>query len=272
MEERIKIIKSVIEKLLFPLHIKVYEKINKIIEKCLLEHPCFLEEMFYFYNLGYKQNTKYSCLTNKTKLYKLDIVIEYHMDKYPLIDIEEISNPIIKICDKGFKSLNTNEYDGNSFVINIYYNNKIYSFSIALEYILGFQKENVLKDNACQIYCHTIVPKDLLIELIKTGNNSQEYINEKSFKYIGYTKRSWHTRFKEHLNYSKKGSQRLFQKALRGEICEIGMIEHCIERCGLSMIDAVILESQEIALRSLHKIYKMGLNMISGKKNGFIYK
>jgi hypothetical protein len=272
MKGHIDIIYKVIEKLLFPLHKKVYVEINKIVEMCILEYPNFIEEMFSNYSLGYKENTKFGISINKEQFYKLDIAINYCLNKYSLKDIEKISNPIIEIKDMGFKT--PSEYDGNSFVINIYCIEELYSFSVALEYVLGFEKENVLKQNNYQLYCHTIVPKKLLNELVETKNNSQEYINNNSFKYIGYTKRSWQTRYKEHLRSSKKGSNKLFQRALRGEICEIGMIEHCIERCGLDKQDAIRLETQEIENRSLNSKNKMGLNMISGREYGyrFLYK
>jgi len=259
MKERINIICSVIEKLFFPLHKKVYVEINRIVENCLTEYPKFIDEMFINYDIGYRQNTSYCSTTEKNLFYKLDIAIHYCLNEYVLSEIEKISNPIIGIKDKGFK--NAEQYDGNSFVINIYCKNMIYSFSIALEYIFGFEKMNVLKQNSNQLYCHTIVPK-ILFDEIKNGiKYSQEYINSNSYKYIGVTKHSCLKRYGQHLYLSKKGSKGLFQSALRGKLFEIGMIEHCIERCGLTRKEILNLEKQEIENRSLKSKYNMGLNM-----------
>jgi len=260
--------KEVFEKLLFPLNNKIYEEIeNKIIE-CIYYDKCFIEKSINISNMLHNIPAFEKIKLEYKKLYAATIVVNVFSDDYRINNLRN-TFPIV-----GFDPNNTGwklveDYPGNTLVVNIgkssnnqNFNNKmrIDAYKIPLEYVLGYKYSDILEENSYQLYLHTIVPKS-------------EYYNEKfilnnAFLYVGITKRTWQKRYQEHKYNSMKGSQLLFHQALRGEKCEIGMIEHCVEKAGLEEDEALNLEEKEVENRSLNIKHKLGLNMIPGGKAG----
>jgi len=262
--------KEVFEKLLFPLNNKIYEEIeNKIIE-CIYIDKCFIEKSIDIFNKQHNTAAFDKILYESKNKYffAATIVVNIFSDDY---NINNISN---KPYIVGFEKINTGQrliefYPGNTLAINIGKSNnnqefdnkmRIDSYKIPLEYVLGYKYNDILKENAYQLYLHTIVPKNEFYD--------EEYIQNNAFLYVGITKRSWQKRYKEHLYKSNKSSKLIFHQALRGEKCEIGMIEHCVEKAGLSKNEALNLEEKEVENRSLNNKHKLGLNMIPGGKAG----
>jgi hypothetical protein len=56
----------------------------------------------------------------------------------------------------------------------------------------------------------------------------------------------------------------LFHSALRGEFCQISVLEHIVERAGLTEKQAMKIEEREVEKRSLRSLFPNGLNMIPG--------
>jgi hypothetical protein len=82
--------------------------------------------------------------------------------------------------------------------------------------------------------------------------------------YIGITRRTWQERYRQHRRNMGWGSNLLFHRALRGEFCSIGCIEHIVEYAGLTEHQAFGIEEKEVEKRSLHSLFPNGLNMIPG--------
>jgi len=144
----------------------------------------------------------------------------------------------------------------------------------------GFDEKNVLREGSHQIYSHTILSK-LHRSLIdremadgtdkKARNGYQKCYQSNSLLYIGRTKQTWQERYKQHRYDMGRGSNLRFHRALRGEFCEIGVLEHIIERAGLTEKQALDIEEKEIEKRSLHSLSPNGLNMIPGGNAGLIF-
>ena len=258
--------KEIFEKLLFKLNENVYFKIEEKIIECILVDNNYIKtafEVFDFYHLA-NAGVLIEIPNEYEILFSATLVLNYFSDDYNIKKIKNIVNPII-----GFEEINTGwrksiDYQGNTIVINIGksndgetfdYNHRIDSYKIPLEYVLGYNKENILKNNSYQIYMHTIVPKN------KTY--TEEFIVDNAYKYIGRTKRTWQRRYTEHLFHAKI-KKSLFHRAINGEICEIGMNEHCVEKAGLTRDEAYNLEKREIETRTINYIYRLGLNMRRG--------
>ena len=149
-----------------------------------------------------------------------------------------------------------------------------------LEYLLGFNEKAILRLGSYQLYYHTILSVDNQTNIkkqMKAGNNKsahtdlpfyQEFHQINSLIYIGITKRTWQERYKQHCYSMSKGSNLRFHRALRGEFFEIGVLEHIVERAGLTDKQALEIEEKEVEKRSLHYLYPNGLNMIPGGNAG----
>jgi len=264
--------KEVFEKLLFPLKSIIYEEIEEKINECIYFDKCFIEksEVIFdkvhntaaFDKIIFEHNNEYK------KLYAATIVVNIFSDDYRINNLRNISYKV------GFDPNNTGwrlveSYPGNTLVVNIGKSNnnqdfnnemRIDSYKIPLEYVLGYKYYDILNENSYQLYLHTIVPKKEFY--------SEKYLKDNAFLYVGITKRTWQIRYQEHKYHSMKGSQLLFHQALREEKCDIGIIEHCVEKAGLSENEALNLEEEEVENRSLNIKHKLGLNMIPGGKAG----
>ena len=277
--------KEIFEKLLFKLNDKIYQKINRLICNCISCDKNFIQKSFYIFEkmhniagtstvtvdeINIEQERVYR------KMYSITIVVNIFSDDYRIDNKEKINDYCIGVDpdNSGWKMLN--EYPGNTLVVNIgqrdtynsYDTNKrIYSYKIPLEYVMGFKMKDILNKNSYQLYMHTICPQN--------KHYNEKYLRENAFLYIGITGRSWQIRYKEHNNNMRKGSQLLFHQALRGEInkekINIGIIEHCVEKAGLTENEALDLEEKEVDHRSWYLKHKLGLNRIPGGKAGLKY-
>ena len=92
----------------------------------------------------------------------------------------------------------------------------------------------------------------------------QQFHKNNAFIYVGVTKRTWLERYREHFNAMCRGSKLRFHRALRGEFCSIGTLEHIVERAGLTEKQAMEIEEKEVEKRALYSLHPGGLNMIPG--------
>ena len=107
---------------------------------------------------------------------------------------------------------------------------------------------------------------EFIIENPEYNNQAsvQQFHQKNSLIYVGITKRTWQERYRQHCCDMGRGSNLLFHRALRGEFCKIGTLEHIVERAGLTEKQALEIEEKEVEERSLHSLYPNGLNMIPG--------
>jgi hypothetical protein len=147
---------------------------------------------------------------------------------------------------------------------------------VPIGYLLGVNEKAVMRDDSYQLYSHTILSTEnqaVLNKRIETIAESENYNNlpavQKKFQtisllYVGITKRTWQERYRQHCRDSVRGSNLLFHRALRGEFCAISIIEHIVERAGLTEKQAMEIEEKEVEKRSLNSLFTNGLNMIPG--------
>jgi len=267
----------VFERLLFPLNKQVYRQIQNAIDEIDERNTGKLQEIVSSFKISANMDTQTEILV----LGKRNIT-------FPSLNIS-----ILFIPKEGLKISTLNkstdykimvnydenppsEYMGNHLVIGYYQRETLHSFIVPLEYILGFNKDLVLREGSYQLYSHTILSSDKQAAIkkeMKAINDNKEYINLPSFQkfhqdnmllYIGITKRTWQERYRQHCNDMRRGSNLLFHRALRGEFCHIGIIEHTVERAGLTERQALEIEENEVEKRSLNSLYPNGLNMIPG--------
>jgi len=267
----------VFEKLLFPLHKRVYREIQNSLDEIDQKHPGQIRQILDNFSKG-------ALLDTQTEVWMLGKAEEA---LYPSLDIfilypdrkEQKISSLRKSTDYKI-TFNYNEqtpdrYSGSHLVLNYFQNSVPKIYIVPLGYILGCNVKEVLKDGSHQLYSHTILPKDKQHIDNSFGNTGKEDIGDKchsaqkeylknSLIYIGITKKTWLERFRQHSRDSARGSNLLFHRALRGEICSIGVVEHIVERAGLTEKQAMELEESEVEKRSLHSLFERGLNMIPG--------
>jgi len=274
---------TVFERLLFPLHKRVYRQIQEALDATEKKHPGKLKEILANFEVAAKRDTQ------------TETWIQGIEDKaaYPTLDISILFLP--KLCPKistlykstdykitvSFQEKSPSEYTGSHLVVGYYLKKTLHSFIVPLEYLLGFNENFVLREGSYQLYSHTILSSDNQAVIIKDleairDNNQygnmpsiQQFHKDNMLLYVGITKRTWLERYRQHCNDMRRGSNLLFHRALRGEFCHIGVFEHIVERAGLTEKQALEIEEKEVEKRSLHSLHPGGLNMIPGGYAGF---
>jgi hypothetical protein len=276
---------TVFERLLFPLHKRAYRQIQEALDSIENKHPGKLQEILTNFEVSAKRDTQ----TETWIKGKADNTV------YPSLDISILFTPsnrlkistLYKSTDYkiavNFTEKPPSDYKGSHLVVGYYLGNTLHSFIAPLEYMLGFNENLVLRDGSYQLYSHTILSSDNQavikkdLEAIKdnyTYNNMpsvQQFHKDNSLLYVGITRRTWQERYRQHCNDMRRGSNLLFHRALRGEFCHIGILEHIVERAGLTEKQAMEIEEKEVEKRSLHSLYPSGLNMIPGGYAGLKY-
>ncbi|MDR2596362.1 MAG: hypothetical protein LBC76_03465, partial [Treponema sp.] len=175
-----------------------------------------------------------------------------------------------------FKESSPSKFKGSHLIVGYYKEKTLHSYIVPLEYLLGTKTNFILRDGTYQVYSHTIlstnnqavITKDL--EVIRDNRqygkipSVQQFHKNNAFIYVGITKRTWLERYREHFNAMCRGSKLRFHRALRGELCKIGILEHIVERAGLTEKQAMEIEEKEVEKRALHSLHPNGLNMIPG--------
>jgi hypothetical protein len=273
-----KFITDVFERLLFPLHQQVYRAIQKTLDDVDGKYPGLLQRILANFNEAAHSDTQ----TVTWMPGNADEAV------YPSLDISIMFNPSVdhkisslyKATDYhilfDYEEKPPASFTGSHLTIGFFRNKTLSTFIIPLEYLLGYNEKAVLKEGSYQLYTHNILSSDkhkIMTEQIETVRkigdysrlfSTQRYIQKNSLVYIGITKRTWQHRYRQHCRDSQRGSNLLFHRALRGEMCKIGVIEHIVERAGLTEKQAMEIEEKEVENRSLHSLYHNGLNMIPG--------
>jgi len=175
------------------------------------------------------------------------------------------------------------QYKGSHLSLGYYKNKVLHSIIVPLEYLLGFNEKAIMREGSHQIYSRTILSQQNqnFINSQMTPNKEkqksndetsvQQFYQSNSFLYIGRTKRTWLERYNQHCRDMRRGSNLRFHRVLRGEFCNIGVLEHIVERAGLTEKQALDIEEKEVEKRSLHLLFPNGLNMIPGGNAGLKY-
>ena len=269
---------TVFERLLFPLHKRVYRQIQEALDATEKKHPGKLQEILANFEAAAKRDTQ----TETWMPGKADDAV------YPSLDVTILFEPktnrkistLYKSADcnvkTGFKENHPSTYKGSHLVLGYYLRNTLHSFIAPLEYLLGFNEKLILRDGSYQLYSHTILSSDNQavinkeLEAVRGSGeygrqpSAQRYHQNNSLLYVGITRRTWLERYRQHCNDMRRGSNLLFHRALRSEFCKIGVLEHIVERAGLTEKQAMEIEEKEVEKRSLHSLHPNGLNMIPG--------
>jgi hypothetical protein len=269
---------AVFERLLFPLHRRVYRDIQEKLDEVERKHPGLLKRIIADFSGAARSDTQ----TATWRPGKADEAA------YPSLDISIVYNPtfdhkiswlhkardyqIIFYCEEKPPS----RFTGSHLSLGFYRNKILNAFIVPLEYLIGFNEKAVLLEGSYQLYSHNILPLDKnkvfagqIDAVTKTQDYSkllstQRYFQNSALVYVGITKKTWQHRYRQHCSDSQRGSNLLFHRALRGEMGAIGVIEHIVERAGLTERQAMEIEEKEVEKRSLHSLYPNGLNMIPG--------
>jgi len=268
---------TVFERLLFPLHKRVYEAIQKALDTIDNKHPGKLQEILDNFEVSAKTDTQ----TETWRPGNGNKVL------YPTLDISIIFQPLCPKISTLYKSTDFNievrfnesppsEYTGSHLVVGYNAKKTLHTFIAPLEYLLGFNENLVLRDGSYQLYSHSILSSDnqtvIKQELEAIRDNYryksipsiQQFHRDNMLLYVGITRQTWLERYRQHCNAMCRGSNLLFHRALRGEFCHIGILEHIMERAGLTEKQALEIEEKEVEKRSLRSLHSHGLNMIPG--------
>jgi hypothetical protein len=274
---------TVFERLLFPLHKRVYGQIQEALDTTEKKHPGKLQEILANFETAAKRDTQTETWIpgkdDNTTYPSLDISILFQTILCPKISTLYKSTDY-KIA-VNYKESSPQEYKGSHLVVGYYLKKTLHSFIVPLEYLLGFNEERVLREGSYQLYSHTVLSSDnqaVIIKDLEAIRDNNQYCNMPSIQqfhkdnmllYVGITRRTWLERYRQHCNDMRRGSNLLFHRALRGEFCHIGNLEHIVERAGLTEKQALEIEEKEVEKRSLHSLHPGGLNMIPGGYAGF---
>ena len=276
---------TVFERLLFPLHNRVYKEIQETVDITNEKHPGKLNEILKNYKESSNSDTQTSIWRSgkaeDVTYPSLDIYIRYEPKNE--LKISSLHKSADYKIAADYQENSPAKYRGNHLTVGFYKNKVLNSFIVPLEYLLGFNEKSVLKEGSYQLYSHTILSQENKMNLNNQIENIidkvsdekisslQRYHQKNSLLYVGITKRTWQERYKEHCYSMKNGSNLRFHRALRGELCAISTIEHIVERAGLTEHQALELEEKDVEKRSLFSLHPNGLNMIPGGYAGFKY-
>jgi len=236
---------TVFERLLFPLNKLVYRQIQNAIDKIDREHTGKLQEIIDNFQISANRDTQTETLVHgKRNITFPTLNISVNFIPTEGLKISNLNKSVeYKIMVKYEENM-PSEYTGSHLVVGYYQGETLHSFIVPLEYLLGFNKDLVLREGSYQLYSHTILSSGnqaiIKKELETIGENYsnmqsiQQFHRDNSFLYVGITKRTWQERYRQHCNDMRRGSNLLFHRALRGEFCRIGIFEHTVERAGLT--------------------------------------
>ena len=268
---------AVYEKLLFPLHRQAYRQIQDILDEFDRKRPGQLQRILDGFGKAAFSDTQTSTRmpgkADETFYPTLDIFILFPNKTDQKISSLRKSTDYKISFSSGEKK--PSQFTGSHLILIFFQNSAPKTYIIPLEYLLGFNEQAVLKEGSYQLYSHTILSPEKGDEIkenfINAGNgnidgiySAQKFYQKNSLAYIGITKRTWQERYRQHCRDAGRGSNLLFHRALRGEFCKIGTIEHIVERAGLTEKQALEIEESEVEKRSLHSLFPNGLNMIPG--------
>jgi hypothetical protein len=268
---------AVYEKLLFPLHRQAYRQIQDILDEFDRKRPGQLQRILDGFGKAAFSDTQTSTRmpgkADETFYPTLDIFILFPNKTDQKISSLRKSTDYKISFSSGEKK--PSQFTGSHLILIFFQNSSPKTYIIPLEYLLGFNEQAVLREGSYQLYSHTILSPEKGDEInknfINSGNgnidgiySAQKFYQKNSLAYIGITKRTWQERYRQHCRDAGRGSNLLFHRALRGEFCKIGTIEHIVERAGLTEKQALEIEESEVEKRSLHSLFPNGLNMIPG--------
>jgi hypothetical protein len=269
---------TVFERLLFPLHKRVYGEIQEALDTIEKKHPGKLQEIFANFKVSARSDTQTETWrqgnANNVTYPSLNITILFEPEANQKISTLYKSTEY-KIAIS-FKEQLPYMYKGSHLIVGYNVRNTLNSFIVPLEYLFGFNEKAILRDGSFQLYSHTILSSDNnaalnreLNAIKETGGYNtlpsvQQFHVDNALLYVGITRRTWLERYRQHCNDMRRGSNLLFHRALRGEYCRIGVLEHIVERAGLTERQALEIEEKEVEKRSLHSLHPNGLNMIPG--------
>jgi len=276
---------AVFEKLLFPLHRQAYRQIQEALEKIDEKYPGKLQEILVNFKVSAGTDTQTKTRRKgreEDNVYpSIDISIFYQQSIEIKLSILHKSTDYKIVLD--YEEKPPSQYKGSHLTLGFYQEKVLHSFIVPLEYLLGFDEKAVLREGSHQIYSHTIlsVENQSILNKQMAANKGkhakvdtvsfQQFHQSNSLLYIGRTKQSWQHRYRQHTNDKNRGSNLRFHRALRGEFCKIGLLEHIVERAGLTEKQALDIEEKEIEKRSLYLLFPNGLNMIPGGNAGLKY-
>jgi len=268
---------TVFERLLFPLHKRAYGQIQEGIDAIEKKHPGKLREILANFEEAAKTGTQTGTWRPggaSGALYpSLDISIRFFSLCPKISTLYKSTDYKIAV---NYKESPPSEYAGSHLAVGYYVKKTLHSFLIPLEYLLGFNEKQVLREGSYQLYSHTLLSSDSQAAIMKDleavrdncryGNmpSIRQFHKDNMLLYVGITRRTWLERYRQHCNSMCGGSNLLFHRALRGEFCSIGIIEHIVERAGLTEKQAMEIEESEVENRSLRSLHPNGLNMIPG--------
>ena len=268
---------AIFERLLFPLNKRAYRQIQDALDAIDQKHPGQLQRVL----ADFKEAAQSDTQTATWRLGKADDFV------YPTFDIaiffDKPANYKLSTLHKStdykiavyYDEKPPAKYTGSHLQLGFFRGNVLNAFIVPLEYLLGFNEQAVLREGSYQLYSHTILSQDnrgfISKRLEPLGGSGtcnslpgQQDYQKNALTYVGITKRTWQERYRQHCRDSERGSNLRFHRALRGEFCHIGCIEHIVERAGLTQRQALEIEETEVEKRSLHSLHLNGLNMIPG--------
>jgi len=265
----------VFERLLFPLHKRAYKQIQDALDAMEKKHPGKLQEILDNFNVSAKRDTQTeSRIPGNAVFPSLNISILFMpSDDRKISTLYKSTDYKIEIR---YEEKPPSGYTGSHLITGFFQGKTLHSFIVPIEYLLGFNEKLVLREGSYQLYSHTVLSTDsqakITKELVSIRDNKkyadmpsvQQYHKDKAYIYVGITRRTWLERYRQHCNDMQRGSNLLFHRALRGELCPIGIIEHIVERAGLTEKQAMEIEEKEVEKRSLCSLHLNGLNMIPG--------
>jgi hypothetical protein len=253
------------EKLLFPLHREVYQRIEELLNSLERRHPGTLDYLVDLY--------RRTAIASSVEVVNLGE--RYRNFGMPIFDI------LVVIRGKDFSRLRKSKHCDLKIIDHITYGpiqsgalqvhlllyffdgKHKHSFIVPLPYVLQAYEIAVNRPDSYQLYRHTLIRKNSSL-----ASTRVEFLRGAAI-YIGLTKRSWQIRFREHSYSAHRGSQVRFHKALRGEYFEIDIVEHEVLRIGLTVKEALQLEESHVEKYSLFSEANLnGLNMIPGGEAG----
>jgi len=227
-------------------------------------HPTVFERLFFPLNKEvYGQIQKVLDLTGENQK-NFNIEIRYNQ---PDFNIEKLQfSTEFDISLKYIKNISAFP-NGNLISLSFNQKNAINSFHMPLEYLLGKNKDEILKIETNYIYSWKLsIDKNTKINLINNDLKVPQEIN--SYLYIGITKKSWKSRYSSHCQNMINKPDRLLYKALNGDFGKICEKKLFIEKAGLTEAEALELEEKEVNARSYNFLFPYGLNMIPGGNEG----
>jgi hypothetical protein len=228
------------ERLLFPLHKNIYRGIDNAFIDIENKYPGSIEYLASLFDLVYDTaSTESITIPEKKRIYGLPIFDIY-------IDIgEKDFNKLRKTQNYAtFIKQQDDSYAGKGIhlIVSLNSGTRRSAFIIPIQLVMRSFEDRVCKPGSYLVYEHTLIRKR---ESNQKAMSREDYLVGAA-SYVGITKRSWQERYKEHTYASRRGSQLLFHKALRGELFTVDTYEHQVLRAGLNVKAALRVEEIEV--------------------------